>query len=92
MGSPGRIEFLAIEAFDKIELEVGSLLNLSYDVRVYYAYGLDANLVETASEVASRFTTPTEGVNYSTTVVDNNITVCPNSRMLNTERAGYAYA
>lgn len=84
---PGRIEFLATEEFDKIELEVGSLLNLSYDVRVYYAYGIDANVVETASGVASRFATPTEGISYSTAVVDNNVTVCVNSGVLNPERA-----
>ncbi|UOQ65948.1 T9SS type A sorting domain-containing protein [Hymenobacter volaticus] len=84
---PGRIEFLATEAFDKIELEVGALLNLSYDVRVYYAYGIDANLVETASGVVSRFATPTEGSNYSTAVVDNTVTVCANSGVLNPERA-----
>ncbi|MDF7812819.1 T9SS type A sorting domain-containing protein [Hymenobacter sp. YC55] len=84
---PGRIEFLATEAFDKIELEVGSLLNLSYDVKVYYAYGIDANLVETASGVVSRFATPTQGVNYSTAVIDNNITVCANSGVLNPQHA-----
>ncbi|WP_331147491.1 T9SS type A sorting domain-containing protein [Hymenobacter sp.] len=84
---PGRVEFLATEAFDKIEIETGSLVNVSYDVKVYYAYGIDANLVETAHGVASRFTTATEGVNYSTAVVDNNVTVCTNSGVLNPERA-----
>lgn len=84
---PNRIEFLATEAFDKIEVEVGSLLNLSYDVRVYYAYGIDANLMETASGVASRFSTPAVGVNYSTAVIDNNVTICTNSGVLSPERA-----
>jgi hypothetical protein len=86
--SPGRVEFLATQTFDQLEIEVNSVLNLSYDVRVYYAYGVDANLVETARGVVSRFATATAGVNYSTAVVDNNnVQVCANSNVLNPDRA-----
>lgn len=85
-GQPSRVEFLATESFDKIEIEVNSLLNVSYDVKVYYAYGIDANVVETATGVVSRFATSVQGVNYSTAVVDNNVTICANSGVLNPER------
>lgn len=86
--TPGRVEFLATQSFDQIEIEVNSLLNVSYDVRVYYAYGVDANVVETARGVVSRFLAPTAGVNYSTAGVDNNnVQVCVNSNVLNPEQA-----
>lgn len=86
--TPGRVEFLATQAFDQLEIEVNSLLNVSYDVRVYYAYGVDANVVETARGVVSRFATPTAGVSYTTAGVDNNnVQVCVNSNVLNPERA-----
>ncbi|MBC8083486.1 MAG: T9SS type A sorting domain-containing protein [Hymenobacter sp.] len=85
--TPGRVEFLATEPFNQLEIRINSLLNVSYDVGVYYAYGIDANAVETARGVVSRFPATTEGINYSTAVVDNNVTVCANSGVLNPERA-----
>lgn len=86
--TPGRVEFLATQTFDQIEIEVNSLLNVSYDVRVYYAYGVDANVVENARGVVSRFATPAAGSNYSTAGVDtNNVQVCVNSNVLNPELA-----
>jgi hypothetical protein len=86
--TPGRVEFLATQSFDQIEIEVNSLLNVSYDLRVYYAYGVDANVAETARGVLSRFPTPVAGGNYSTAGVDNNnVQVCVNSNVLNPEQA-----
>lgn len=86
--TPGRLEFLATESFDQIELEINSLLSVSYDVRVYYAYAVDANVVESARGALSRFSTPAAGINYSTTGVDaNNVEVCVNSNVLYPELA-----
>jgi len=85
--TPGRVEFLATEPFDQVEIEINSLLNVGYDVKVYYAYGVDANVVETAGGVLSRFAAPADGAQYSTAVVDNNVTICVNSNVLNPERA-----
>ncbi|MBC6697252.1 T9SS type A sorting domain-containing protein [Hymenobacter puniceus] len=85
--TPGRIEFIAKEPFNQVEIEVGALLGVAYRVNVYYAYGIDANVVETARGVVSRFPNPASGTAYSTQVVDNGVTVCVNSNVANPERA-----
>lgn len=87
---PGRVEFIAKEPFNLVEVEAGALLGVAYRVNVYYAYGVDANIVETAKGVLSRFAAPVLGAQYSTRVVDNNVTVCLNSNVANPERAADA--
>ncbi|QNH62651.1 T9SS type A sorting domain-containing protein [Hymenobacter sediminicola] len=82
-GTPGRLEFVAKEEFDHLEIIATSLIGVDYDIRVYYAYGVDANVVETATGVVSRFPSPAAGVNYSTEVVDNGVSVCVNSGVQN---------
>jgi hypothetical protein len=84
---PGRVEFVAREPFNQLEIEAGAVLGVAYRLNVYYAYGVDANIVETARGVVSRFPTPAAGSNYSTQVVDNGVTVCVNSNVANPERA-----
>jgi len=85
---PGRLEFVAQQLFNEVEFEAGAVLNLSYEFNVYYAYGIDANVVQTAQGVISRFATPSQGVDYSTAVIDNGITVCVKSNVLDPKRAG----
>ncbi|WBA40781.1 T9SS type A sorting domain-containing protein [Hymenobacter canadensis] len=48
---------------------------------------MDANIVETAKGVVSRFPNPAAGTAYSTQVVDNGVTVCVNSNVANADRA-----
>ncbi|SHL60656.1 Por secretion system C-terminal sorting domain-containing protein [Hymenobacter psychrotolerans DSM 18569] len=86
-GAPGRLEFVAKQEFTHIQIVATSLLNVGYSIRVYYAYGIDANVVETAKGVVSRFGTPVEGQNYSTEVVDNGVSVCVNSGVQNPANA-----
>ena len=79
---PVRLEFVATRPFDQIEIIVGSLLNLGYKLDVFYAYGIDANVINTAKGYLSRFASPSAS-NYSTDTKDNGITVCVNSSVSN---------
>ncbi|WBO83736.1 T9SS type A sorting domain-containing protein [Hymenobacter yonginensis] len=81
------MEFITEKQFNRIRIEARTLIGVGYDLRVYYAYGVDANIVETARGVVSRFTSPALGTNYSTQVVDNGVTVCVNSDVANPELA-----
>ncbi|GAA3919067.1 hypothetical protein [Hymenobacter algoricola] len=82
-----RVEFMTKKPFDQVEIVAGSLVGLGYQLNVHYAYGIDANLVTTATGVLTRFDTPVAGTDYSTTVVENGITVCINNEVSNPERA-----
>ncbi|GAB3232500.1 hypothetical protein GCM10027346_19800 [Hymenobacter seoulensis] len=77
-----RIEFLATKPFDQLELEAASLLSLNYNLKVYYGYAIDANVVETALGYVSRFAAPTAS-SYSTSVSTDGLTVCVNSNVSN---------
>ncbi|AII52355.1 hypothetical protein N008_10245 [Hymenobacter sp. APR13] len=81
------MEFVTEKQFNRIEIEARSLLSVGYDLRVYYAYGVDANIQETVRGVLSRFPTPIENTHYSTRVVDNGVTVCLNSNVDFPDRA-----
>ncbi|SDY43999.1 T9SS type A sorting domain-containing protein [Hymenobacter psychrophilus] len=82
-----RLEFVASKPFDQVELEISSVLALGYSLDVFYAYAIDANVIEKTDGYASRFDSPTTA-NYSTTVKDDNgITVCVNSGVSNPEFA-----
>ncbi|UPL48718.1 T9SS type A sorting domain-containing protein [Hymenobacter sublimis] len=77
-----RLEFLASKSFNQIEVEAASALSLGYDLKVYYAYAIDANVITSAKGYASRFENAGT-TNYSTGVVKNGITVCVNSNVTN---------
>ncbi|MDU0369684.1 T9SS type A sorting domain-containing protein [Hymenobacter endophyticus] len=79
---PMPLEFTAGKTFDQIEIEASSLVSLGYQLNVHYAYGLGTNTITTAKGYVSRFATPGTG-NYSTTAVDNGLTVCVNSNVSN---------
>jgi hypothetical protein len=80
--TPGRVEFLASKPFDQVEIEAGAVLNVAYDINVYYAYGIDANVVTTATGYVSRFSQSLSNY-YSTAIQPNGVTVCANSNINN---------
>ena len=82
---PVRLEFLATKSFDQIEIEAASFLALGYELKVYYAYAIDANVINTAKGYLSRFDSP--GNKFSTESKDNGITVCVNSNIDNPSNA-----
>lgn len=84
---PQRVEFITEKQFNRIRIEARSLVGVGYDLRVYYAYGVDANIQETVRGVISRFPTPVLNTHYSTQVVNNGITVCANTSVDNPDRA-----
>ena len=73
--TPIRLEFVASKPFDQIEIEAASFLALGYELKVYYAYAIDANVVNTAKGYVSRFDAPT-AEQYSTQVIKEGVTVC----------------
>ncbi|GAB2772527.1 hypothetical protein HNQ93_000778 [Hymenobacter luteus] len=77
-----RVEFVAAKRFNQIEVEAASVLSLGYGLNVYYAYAIDANVVNSANGYVSRFETPSPST-YSTEVLTNRISVCANSRVSN---------
>ncbi|WP_206780452.1 T9SS type A sorting domain-containing protein [Hymenobacter amundsenii] len=79
---PVRLEFVATKPFDQIEIEAGALLALGYKLDVFYAYAIDANVINTAQGYLSRFDAPSTS-NYSTESKDNGITLCVNSNVSN---------
>ncbi|MFD2785032.1 T9SS type A sorting domain-containing protein [Hymenobacter rubripertinctus] len=79
---PVRLEFIASKPFDQIEIEAASLLSLGYNLKVYYAYAIDANVINNAKGYLSRFDNPSAS-NYSTAVIKRGITVCVNDRVSN---------
>ncbi|RFP66338.1 T9SS C-terminal target domain-containing protein [Hymenobacter lapidiphilus] len=82
-GDATRIEFVATKPFDQIELEAGSLVALGYSLNVFYAYAIDANVIDKTDGLVTRFENPSTD-NYSTTVKDDNgITICVNSGVSN---------
>lgn len=81
-----RLEFMTSKPFNQIEIASGSLLNLGYELKVYYAYAIDANVVTSANGYVSRFEKPS-GTAYSTQVVTNGISVCVNSNVGNPQNA-----
>jgi hypothetical protein len=80
--TPGRVEFVASKPFNQVEIEAGAVLNVSYDINVYYAYGIDANVVTTATGYVSRFAQNLSNY-YSTAIQPNGVTVCANSNISN---------
>ncbi|WP_210116208.1 T9SS type A sorting domain-containing protein [Hymenobacter fodinae] len=84
--TPGRVEFVASKPFNQIEIEAGAVLNVSYDINVYYAYGIDANVVTTATGYVSRFNQNLSNY-YSTAIQPNGVTVCANSNISNPNNA-----
>ena len=43
------------QSFNLVEVEAAAVLNLAYEFNVYYTYGIDANVLQTALRVVSRF-------------------------------------
>ncbi|QJX46378.1 T9SS type A sorting domain-containing protein [Hymenobacter taeanensis] len=80
--TPGRVEFLAGKPFDQVEIEAGAVLNVAYDINIYYGYGIDANVVTQATGYVSRFNQNTSDY-YSTAIQPNGVTVCANSTISN---------
>lgn len=81
-----RLEFVATKPFNQIELEAGALLNLGYQLNVYYAYAVDANVVTEANGYVSRFEKPSS-TSYSTQVITDGVSVCANSSVSNPQNA-----
>ncbi len=79
---PVRLEFVATKPFDQVEIQAGAFVALGYDLDVFYAYAIDANVVNMAKGYLSRFDAPSPS-NYSTDTKDNGITVCVNSNVSN---------
>ncbi|TGD81597.1 T9SS type A sorting domain-containing protein [Hymenobacter wooponensis] len=80
--TPGRVEFVATKPFNQVEIEAGAVINVSYDINVYYAYGIDANVVTTATGYVSRFSQNLSNY-YNTAIQPNGVTVCTNSSVSN---------
>jgi len=80
-GDKTRLEFITKKPFDQIEVVTGALLSLGYQLDVFYAYAIDANLVTTATGVVSRTAAPANGTDYSTSVIANGVTVCVNNEV-----------
>lgn len=81
--SPMRLEFLATKPFNQIEVSAASLLSAAYGLDIYYAYGIDANVVTTAKGYVSRFAGNLAD-NYSTKIQSGDlISVCANSNIKN---------
>ncbi|GAA4392874.1 hypothetical protein GCM10023186_43860 [Hymenobacter koreensis] len=53
-----RLEFIAASAFDAVEVDVAVTLNVLNTLDVYYAFGVEANVVTTAAGYLSRLTAP----------------------------------
>ncbi|WP_139925438.1 T9SS type A sorting domain-containing protein [Hymenobacter sp. DG01] len=81
-----RLEFVAAKRFNQIEVEAASVLSLGYDLKVYYGYAIDANVINTANGYVSRFENPAPSA-YSTEVITNGVSVCVNSRVSNPQSA-----
>jgi hypothetical protein len=81
--SPMRLEFLTTKPFNQIEISAASLVSAAYGLDVYYAYGIDANVVTTTKGYVSRFT-GNSADNYSTKIQSGDlISVCANSNIIN---------
>ncbi|NVO83522.1 T9SS type A sorting domain-containing protein [Hymenobacter terrestris] len=84
-GDPTRIEFVATKPFDQIELEAGSLGTVGYSLDVFYAYAIDANVIDKTDGLVTRFNNPSPA-NFSTEVKDDNgVSICVNSGVSNPE-------
>ncbi|UOR05041.1 T9SS type A sorting domain-containing protein [Hymenobacter aerilatus] len=76
---PTRASFIASGDFNKIELVTGGLLNLSYGIRFYYAFGFDdQNSTIQYKGALSNNVSPVEGNEYSTQSRGANGLVCVN--------------
>jgi hypothetical protein len=84
-GEKMRLEFVASRPFDQVEIVAGTLVGLGYQLKVYYAYAIDANVVQTATGVVSRFEEPVKDTNYSTSVIVDGFTVCVNNEVIHPE-------
>ncbi|MCC3154491.1 T9SS type A sorting domain-containing protein [Hymenobacter sp. BT770] len=52
---PTQLEFIAAKAFDRIDLEVGGVVGVSYKLKVYYAYAVPSLMQQQARGLISRF-------------------------------------
>lgn len=83
---PQRLDFIASQDFDNIEIRVGGTLN-AYTLRAYYVYAFPSNNSVPYKGVLSSLTAPQAG-DVSTTIKDKDgLTVCVNSTVNNPQNA-----
>ncbi|UYZ62656.1 T9SS type A sorting domain-containing protein [Hymenobacter weizhouensis] len=79
--APVRLEFVATKPFTHVEVEAAAFAALGYELDVYYAYGIDANVITQATGYVSRFQQPTAR-HYSTSFAGSSgVTLCANTNV-----------
>lgn len=82
---PTQFEFVAGKPYNQIELEIGGLANVSFAVKVFYAYSVPSLVQAQVAGYLSRFPMPADGL-YSTAGTDTNLAgarICLNTEVNN---------
>jgi len=83
--TPTQLEITASLPFNQVEIEMGSLLNLTYAMRVHYAYAVPSRVQPQVAGYISRFGSASS--NQYSTAGTGSSGVCVNTNVDNPERA-----
>ncbi|QHJ08027.1 T9SS type A sorting domain-containing protein [Hymenobacter busanensis] len=79
-----QVSFATKEAFDRVELQQSSLLNVLSNLNVYYGFGIEPRAFRDEEPVLSDFSTPQAGTDYT---VSGSSLLCVGCSLTNPERA-----